>query len=583
MLSITLTVDNRLAIEGSYHDNMLLKQLSTRFDPRIKRWTMARNMQSVIELTMNFDEIKWGDGTADLRYWAEGELSREGWYDALRSTEYHKGTDLLRPEQMADREFMLDAQGFGLFHQTGWGKTRTAASACGGMPVLVIAPKSVLYQWAAEFKRVDGSLRVAVVEGTAKQRERTLVDEADVWVIGWSNIASHSALAGYGSINLSDKDRQHGRLNRPWGTVIFDEAHRLADPHARWTRAAWKISEQADYRYALTGTPINGKPESLWSMVHAIQPEVWPVRSKFLDRYCLTGFNPWGGFEVYGFKTETKPEFDRILASFTNRRLLELSEPRRVVRHLGMDSKQRTQYESMANDYRLWLDNGDLVVSENPLTRANHLYKLASVSLDAEGNPSYPSNKVDALCDLVEELDGEPLVVFGVHRGVIDLAAKALHTRHKLSPLVINGDTPSRERSTMVERFSTGKLPVLMGTVGAMAEGVDGLQTSCRTAAFLQRPWSYIQNVQAEGRLQRTGQAHSVLTYDFVSLDSIDGHVLDTLLIKGENFEDVVRDRERLHKVLHEQRNPDVQEMPAEMVLRLGAEAPAEAACRGLY
>lgn len=527
--------DDLILIDVEPGQSHRMKALPARYDKRRECWVMKYSFGSLIMISSTFPDADIPLFVTDV---PEDPIE---WF--------------LRPYQGEAASRMLDRRGFILEDEQGTGKTITAIGATVELPVLVVCENNTKYQWADAWATWRPDLTVTVVEGTAKERVTALMSGADVTIITWPLVWRHSKLAGYGRVKLSDRELQEKELNRQWGTLIIDEAHKMKDPHAKQTRALWAIARESDYRYALTGTPISRTPDDLWSLLYCVQPDCWPVHSKFLDRYCATAFNPHGGLVVYGLKPERAEEFHRIHGYYSIRRTLrevepELpDEPQYTTRYVEMTKEQDAQYRGMKKEMKLWFDDG-LMVATNNMVKAGRLYQIASSCIDESGLMVGPSNKVSALLEIVEEYEGVPLLVLTKNRGLADLVQGKLGTK----AVAHHGGIPDRDRKTARERFIAGEIPYLVGTYGTLAVGIDGFQHATHVGVRLQRPWDLLSDDQAVSRLLRSGQSQGTVQFiDVISPGTIEERVLDVLAEKEMNFDEVVRDSERLRALVYEQ------------------------------
>ena len=171
-------------------------------------------------------------------------------------------------------------------------------------PALIVCPNTLKKNWKREFARWWPDVNVVVVRGSATQRRKIFEEKADVYVINWESLRTHSRLAPYGSVSLSrcvqcgghdDKVTEnrcevHKReLNEiDFKSVIADEIHRSKEPKSKQTRALWAATGEADIRFALTGTPIANDVLDLWSILHWLSPEEWPSKTRWIDRMVNT-------------------------------------------------------------------------------------------------------------------------------------------------------------------------------------------------------------------------------------------------------------------------------------------------------
>lgn len=396
------------------------------------------------------------------------------------------------------------------------------------LPALVVCPNSMKYTWAEEIEKWSG-LTAAVADGPAGQRRKAIESNADVVIINWESLRLHTRLAPYGSMALTDKEKELKELNDiDWGTVIADEAHRAKDPKSKQTRALWAVSRGAKHRFGATGTPIESNPSELWPIMNFISPEDFPVKGKYIDRYCMTSANHFGGTEIIGLLPTTAAEFHAIVDPRMLRRPKEVILPQlppklESVRTIPMTTKQEKAYKQMAKHMLAELD-GEVLAAHNPLTQFMRLSQFASAYAEIEGDQvklTSPSNKVDAFMEVVAEAGTTQVVGFAESSQLINLVAKKLDASG-VSHGLITGDIPPVQRQAVMNQFQAGQLQVVLGT-SAAAEGIT--LTAASILVFIQRFWSSIKNKQAADRIHRIGQtADHVEIITFVSKGTVDEH-----------------------------------------------------------
>lgn len=420
-------------------------------------------------------------------------------------------------------------------------------------PSLIITKKGIKRTWLDEFRMWAPELRVVNVAGSAPQREKLLASDADVFVAHWDVLTAHSRLAPYGSIRLSEKEKTPGSLNRPWHVVVADEVHRAKDPKAKWTRALWAIRDSALHAYGLTGTPVEQSPTDFWALLRFVSPDEWPSKSKFIDRYCLTAWNAFGGMDVVGLHPHRQDEFFAI----ADRRFLRRPKslvlpylPEKVFtrRYAEMTPKQAKAYKDLRDGMYTDLD-GQPLIATDPLALNVRLtqFASASASIDEDGKVRLcePSNKVNELMELVEDLGDEPFVVFAESRQLIELAAARLEKAGVPFGL-ITGAQDEEERDKAKHAFQSGWLRALLLTYGAGAEGIT--LTRARVLIRLERSWSLTKNQQAIDRIHRPGaeQHESLSIIDIVAPSTIEEPQLDALDDKAETAEEINRDHQAM-------------------------------------
>jgi SNF2 family DNA or RNA helicase len=467
----------------------------------------------------------------------------------------------LYPYQTTGSHFLSLANGGTLADDMGTGKclqTICALQIGDLYPALIVCPNAAKQTWAGEFAKWNPNVTVQVVGGTAGQRRKQLACEADVYIINYESLRTHTRIAGYGSIALSDDDKRPKELNDiDWEAVIADEAHRCVDPNAKQTRALWGVSSGSSVRIALTGTPLVNSPDDLWAILHFECPDEWPSKTKFIDRYCLKEYNSWGGMSVIGLNPSTRQEFyDLITPRFLRRTkaLVNPWLPEKVYERLDveMSPKQRKAYNGYRNDSLAVLGSG-VSIATDPLSILTRLTQLASATVDVDEAGAVrlcaPSSKVDALVDLLQDMpQSEPLVVFAQSRQLLVLAHERLE-KEGISHGMVWGEQGYYERQGYIDSFQSGEIRVILCTLGAGSEAIT--LTAASTVCFLQRSWSMVTNRQAEDRVHRIGQgAASVTIIDMVAPGTVDENILAAIEAKGDMMEEIVRDKESIRRLL---------------------------------
>lgn len=481
------------------------------------------------------------------------QMNVEPWHGDPRLYSYQRvGVDFLT---ISGQALMADEMGTGKTFQT-----IAAIEALGpeALPALVVCPNSMKRVWEREIKQWSRlGLKAQVISGGAQTRRKQFKEEADVYIINWEALRIHSRLSGYGSIALSDKEKEDKELNIPWGTVVADEAHRAKNPKAKQTRALWQIGDTATYRFALTGTPIANTPDELWSIMRFISPDEWPARTRYIDRYCLSSWNPFGGLDILGVKPETKEEFYSIVDPRFIRRIKEAvlpDLPPKIyqTRYVEMNRKQARAYKQMRDHYIALLDDDASTIATNPLVHLTRLSQFACAYADVNEDGklvlSEPSCKLDALDEIYDEVGDLQIVVFAESRQLIQLAEKRAE-KQGIEYVSIHGDVGEAMRDINIEKFQGGKAKVCFVTLGAGGEGIT--LTAGSVAVFLQRSWSPIKNKQGEDRLHRPGQDADKVEYiDLVTEDTVEEERLLRLDEKEGRFQEIVRDKATLKALL---------------------------------
>ena len=584
----------RISVRSEYRHKELIKSLpDARWDRDASHWHVPLSWSSCLALRTTFgNELEIGP---ELDAWARTYV--EEVYSpamALRDAFSADGDPDLFPHQRADVKFLATTRRSILTNQMGLGKTAATVRALVELtrrgenvfPALVVAPNSVKTNWAREIEQWWPGTTVVVVTGNAVQRRKQLATPAHFYVMNYESLRSHSRLAPYGSITLrrcvecggedakvtvARCDVHLRELNdREFRTVIADEAHRIKDPTTRQTRALKWIAKGAEFRYALTGTPVANNVIDLWSILNFVDPVEWPSKTRWMDRLVDVVENVFGGIVVSGVKPDRQHEFDQTVYPRMRRMTKEVVLPflPPIVterRDVPMTPKQKKAYTQMAEHMMAMLDD-DMLVTTNPMIQSMRLLQLASSYgevevveyTDEHGDPaqkdklvlSDPSSKVSAFIEDLDDYDGRSVIVFGVSRQLIMLLSKHLDKKDVPHGLIV-GNQHALDRQEAIDDFQAGRTKMILVTVAAGGTGIN--LTAADTVVYLQRSWSLIDMDQSLARAHRIGSEihESILRIDYVAPDTFEEVVIARLGGKSAGLEEIVKDKELLKKAIH--------------------------------
>jgi SNF2 family DNA or RNA helicase len=527
----------------------------------------------------------------NLAEWAKNELeNRISPALALRELETYEGDEALFPHQRAGVAFLSTAKRALLADEPGLGKTAQAIRALKELhdkgedifPILVVCPNTLKKNWAREFQKWwPDSVITQVIKGSAVQRKKQFEEPAQVFIINWESLRSHSRLSPYGSIALirckacggQDEKisetrcevhlRELNHMN--FKAVIADEIHRSKDPKSKQSRALWSASGDAQIRFALTGTPIANNVVDLWAILHWLSPKDWPSKTKWIDRMIDIMLNAFGGMMVLGVKPSMSDEFYKSINPYMRRMLKKVVLPHlppvlNERRDIEMSTKQAKAYQQMRDLMIAELESGDVLSAPSVLTQTIRLLQFASAYGVLETNEETgesklllhnPSCKVDALMEDIESGDfgDDAVAVSAVSKQLINLLSDAMK-KADIPHGLITGDQDEDERQKAIDDFQSGKIKWILFT--AQAGGVGITLTQARRLIMLQRPWSLVDYKQVLDRVHRIGsEIHdSIVITDYVTEGTIEERVIQVLETKADSFEQIVRDKDQLLRLL---------------------------------
>ncbi len=372
-------------------------------------------------------------------------------------------------------------------------------------PALVVAPKSLLFNWENETRQFAPALQIHRHHGVDRTGKRSALEDADL------------VLTTYGTLR---QDVEHLREIR-FDLVILDEAQAIKNASSLSAKATRLI--QADQRFALTGTPVENRIEDLLSIFEFLNPGL--LRGSQTLRGLLAGPN----------EVETARLAARALGPFLLRRtkeavLTELPAKTEQTVNCVLEGAQRREYDALRKHYRTNLlakvdEVGIEKASMNVLEALLRLRQAAChLALIDPAHGTTQSAKLTTLMEMLEELRsaGHKALVFSQFTSFLALVKPMLDKRGVRYEYL---DGQTRDRQERVERFqSDAQVSVFL--VSLKAGGV-GLNLTAADYVFLLDPWwNPAVERQAIDRTHRIGQTRPVTAYRLVARDTVEEKVL---------------------------------------------------------
>lgn len=399
---------------------------------------------------------------------------------------------------------------------------------------LIVAPKAVLRHWAADYEAVTGRKPFLHLSSNGSPRERIALLKQAV-------IDRQTVITNYERFR---HDIDH-LVGIPFQAFAFDEAHRLKNRDTKQTKAAWKITRGAAHVVLATGTPVMNRADELWSYLRTLFPQRFTSFWKFArEHFAIT--ERWVQGRIVMEIGELLPGHDEILRRSLSgvmfqRTLAEvlphLPEVTVIEYPVEMTDRERAEYDRL-EDHN-WADfDGEIVSVNNVLSKMTRHRQITS-DWSALNPALGHGSKVKAAAELIADLteDGEQVVVF------TNFKATAYNVVQSLPPgvdgRVWTGDQSQKTRDETLAAFKDGTCRVVVGTIDAIGEGVDGLQVA-RHAVYIDRHYVPARNEQSIGRVRRSGQtADKIVEHRFFMEGTIDQTIEQMLAIKERRIESV--------------------------------------------
>src|SRR5262245_42620072 len=416
-------------------------------------------------------------------------------------------TRVLRSYQQRAATYLYERDAAFLVAPLGAGKGAAALTALADLirdgerrHCLVIAPKLVATTvWPPEVTLWPHltHLRVAVLNGGPERRRELLAaaHEREVTVIGVDLVPW---LAG----ELAGLEPDHPLFD----VLIIDETSRLKDPNGKRARALLKVAGRFRTRWGLTGTPRPNSSRDLFMPAAIITDgSLWGRAFVPWQKRHFRPRDPFGREWVALPRAEEKiaADFGTVAMTVADEDMPDLPPLNIVVTPLKLPDAVMTTYRTMARELFATIA-GRSIEAASPLIATGKLAQLANGFLYDEGadDPVFVhSLKIDWLRELVESLDGEPLLI--AYEFVQDL--RTVRRAFGAVP-ALGGPTPAREAAPLVAAWNAGALPLLAFHPAAAGHGLN-LQHGGARMAWLSPSWSAELTEPAPARMCRAGQS----------------------------------------------------------------------------
>jgi len=349
-------------------------------------------------------------------------------------------------------------------------------------------------------------------------------------------------------------------MTKHWDMVIVDEAHRIKNHDAQWTRNLKKL--KTPYRHIMTGTGFVNNPSEIWSLLNFVWPKEFTSYWKFREYFCEE--DDWSGYrKVVGIKPRVEDEFRELVRKVGVRRTMiecfpDIAEPIETVVPVGLSPIQTKMYiETLEHLYTLDA-KGTPLHSPGVLAMLTRLRQITAATPEVIGDEwnddlgrrvikiklIEPSSKLDAAMEVIEGLEWDDerrdqVVVFSAFKEPLDLLHARLDKKG-ISVLHMKSEMNEKQRFALWNKdgpWWKKEYQVFLSTLDLGAESIN--LASAHRAIFLDQLWSPAKNKQAIGRVYRPGQTGAVQLIYIRAENTVDYRVLGAVKEKHGWFQQI--------------------------------------------
>jgi SNF2 family DNA or RNA helicase len=456
----------------------------------------------------------------------------------------------LDPVQLAALEFAKNKPGVGFFIQQGLGKSLLSLAEFDALyrenkvdRMIVICPNSFKTGWLDEVKKHGFDFDIHIFQSSKRDKASEFCshshEKPPVLIINYEAARMPKVLAGM--IKWAGRGQTY---------LAIDESIQIKGHRSQQTKAIHKLAPLCSWVRLLTGRPQTQGPQDLWGQLRAIG--LFPDQNfySFRGAFCVMG--------GYMLKEVVKATNEQLLADTMAPWVFQAKQkdwlpglPRKdfTIRDYSMSTEQLKQYNSMEEQFLLYVDSGYVTV-DVAIAKYEKLAQIQTGFIYDETGYTHelvrPSEnpRLKLLKQLLdEEVEGKVCVVYR-HRPVLDILLKALA---EYDPAWIKGSMKPDDIEEQKRRFNTDPhcrailLQAEASKYGHTLLGGPNEEDLCRTMIFFENSYSADTRDQIEDRIHRRGQTGEYVLYIDLSGSGLDRRIVKALQRKDELYRSVFR------------------------------------------
>ncbi len=379
-------------------------------------------------------------------------------------------------------------------------------------PSLVLAPTSVVSNWAAEAEKFTPHLKVLLLHGKDRGDSFRAISKADLVITSYPLLTRDFEI-------LSKQE---------WHLCGLDEAQYIKNSKAIIAKNVCQL--RASHRLCLSGTPMENHLGELWSLMRFLMPGFLGDETAFNNHFRRPIERDRSRTAQLSLNRRISP---LILRRTKDQVATELPPKTEIIHAIDLTKKQTDLYESVraAMDKRVRDAISDKGLAKSHIIVLDALLKLRQICCHPQllKNPAAQkvtdSAKLDYLTDellptLLEE--GRRILLFSSFTSMLALIEAHLE-KQKIPFLKLTGQT--QDRASLVKKFQSGEVPIFLISLKAGGTGLN--LTAADTVIHYDPWWNPAAENQATDRVHRIGQTKPVFVHKLVCTGTIEDRILD--------------------------------------------------------
>lgn len=399
-------------------------------------------------------------------------------------------------------------------------------------PVLLICPTSLLGNWQREAAKFTPSLGVEIHYGSNRPKTLTALKK--------SLKKKHLLITSYGLLQ-----RDLALMSKvDWQGVILDEAQNIKNHNTRQAKAARSLS--ADYRIALSGTPVENHVGELWSIMEFLNPGMLGTQAHF-DR---TFFKPiQRDHDQYAMELLGRATGPFLLRRLKTDRSIINDLPDKIenIVHCQLSKEQGSLYAAALKEADEQLEGAEDGIKRKGvilglLSRLKQICNHPAQFLGDHSSIDGRSGKLTRLTEMMGEVleGGERALVFTQFTEMGGMLKSHLEEQFGREVLFLKGSVSKKKRDEMVQRFQEDDDAPPIFLLSLRAGGTGLTLTRANHVFHFDRWWNPAVEDQATDRAFRIGQKKNVQVHKFVCIGTLEERISQLIHMKKELAEKIV-------------------------------------------
>ena len=454
--------------------------------------------------------------------------------------------------QLKALQLSHDKENFAYFMEMGCGKSKVLIDNIAWLywhrkidTAIIVAPKGVYTNWRNNeiptHLTDDISAKVYIWKSNLNKRETTEL----------KNSVGHEARTHLRILLINVEAFATKKIfkfldtftHRSKFLVAVDESTTIKNIKAKRTKALIKFAEGAKYKRILTGSPITKSPLDLYSQFLFLDKKILGFDSywSFQGRYAVIRSMNVGSHSfnrVVGYKNldELKGKIAPYSYRITKDEALDLPPKIYTTRQVDLTMEQERHYQSIKNSSVALLESGEMVTAPEVMTRLLRLQQLLCGYLVTDDGETIPieNNRLPVLLEVVEEMEGKVIIWSRFRHDIMKICDILRGLYGEDSTVSYFGDTSMADRDEAIARFQNPEDPTRFFVSNPQTGGMGLTLHAAKNVIYYSNDFNLESRVQSEDRAHRVGQHNPVLYVDLVSPNTVDVHIVKTLVNKNK-------------------------------------------------